>query len=54
MPIAGGLSIKGRILVTYILSLSVQIMLEQRQDSVLDGPLTSTNTSDIHLILKWH
>lgn len=54
MPIAGGLSVKGRILITRILSLSVHIMPEQRQDSVLDGPLTSTNISNIQLMLKCH
>lgn len=54
MPIAGEIAIKGRILLTYTLVLNVHIRPQQRQDSALDGPLTSSNTSDIQLMLKCH
>lgn len=52
MPLAGGIAIKRRILLAYTLFLSVHIRPEQSQGSVLDGPLTSSDTSDIQFMLK--
>lgn len=46
MPVAGGIAIGEGILLTNTLSLSVHVRPEQRQDSVLDGPLTSSDTAD--------